>query len=73
MHAVLLDDSRIYKDFDEIYRTESVHTMPLVTYTEPQAETFNLLQKNVSSSYAVKVFILFQFMFYLLIQHVTFL
>ncbi|KAL0901784.1 hypothetical protein ABMA27_006957 [Loxostege sticticalis] len=46
MHAVMLDDNRIYKDFDEIYRTESVHTMPLVTHTQPQAETFNLLQNN---------------------------
>ncbi|CAH0405523.1 unnamed protein product [Chilo suppressalis] len=46
MHAALLDDSRLYKDFDEIYRTESVHTLPLVVHAEPQAETFNLLQKN---------------------------
>ncbi|XP_059048099.1 lipid scramblase CLPTM1L [Achroia grisella] len=46
MHAVLLDDSRLYKDFDEIRHTESVHTLPLVTYTEPQAATFNLLQNN---------------------------
>ncbi|XP_075969955.1 lipid scramblase CLPTM1L [Anticarsia gemmatalis] len=46
MHAVLLDDSRLYKDFDEIIRTESVHTLPLVSHTEPQAATFNLLQKN---------------------------
>lgn len=47
MHAVLLDDKSLYKDFDEIIRTESIHTLPLVTHTEPQAATFNLLQ-NVS-------------------------
>ncbi|KAJ8736534.1 hypothetical protein PYW08_007190 [Mythimna loreyi] len=46
MHAVLLDDGRLYKEFDEIVRTESIHTLPLVTHTEPQAETFNLLQQN---------------------------
>lgn len=48
MHAALLDDLRIYKPFDEIYRTEAIHTLPLVTYIEPRAETFNLLQQNVS-------------------------
>ncbi|KAJ8735387.1 hypothetical protein PYW07_007007 [Mythimna separata] len=46
MHAVLLDDGRLYKEFDEIVRTESIHTLPLVTHTEPQAETFNLLQQK---------------------------
>ncbi|KAF9798108.1 hypothetical protein SFRURICE_016498 [Spodoptera frugiperda] len=46
MHAVLLDDSRLYREFDEIIRTESIHTLPLVTHTEPQAATFNLLQQN---------------------------
>ncbi|CAH0592273.1 unnamed protein product [Chrysodeixis includens] len=46
MHAVLLDESRLYKEFDEIVRTESVHTLPLITHTEPQAATFNLLQNN---------------------------
>ncbi|XP_049875138.1 cleft lip and palate transmembrane protein 1-like protein [Pectinophora gossypiella] len=46
MHAVLLDDSRLYKDFDEIRRSEPVHTLPLVTHIEPQAATFNLLQQN---------------------------
>lgn len=48
MHAALLDDGRLYKGFEDIYRSESIHTIPLVTYTEPQAETFNLLQQNVS-------------------------
>lgn len=48
MHAVLLDENSLYKDFDEIIRTESIHTLPLVTHTEPQAATFNLLQQNVS-------------------------
>ncbi|XP_045447364.1 cleft lip and palate transmembrane protein 1-like protein [Melitaea cinxia] len=46
MHAVLLDENRLYDDFVEIFRTESVHTLPLVTHTEPQAATFNLLQSN---------------------------
>ncbi|CAH2102806.1 unnamed protein product [Euphydryas editha] len=46
MHAVLLDENRLYDDFIEIFRTESVHTLPLVTHTEPQAATFNLLQSN---------------------------
>lgn len=49
MHAALLDDARLYKQFDEIYRTEAIHTLPLVTYTEPRAETYNLLQQNVSN------------------------
>lgn len=48
MHAALLDDARLYKQFDEIYRSEAIHTLPLVTYTEPRAETYNLLQHNVS-------------------------
>lgn len=46
MHAVLLDDNSLYKDFSDISRTESLHTFSLVTYTEPQAATFNLLQQN---------------------------
>ncbi|XP_050343582.1 lipid scramblase CLPTM1L [Nymphalis io] len=46
MHAVLLDEKRLYDDFIDIFRTESVHTLPLVTHTEPQAATFNLLQSN---------------------------
>ncbi|KOB78827.1 putative conserved plasma membrane protein [Operophtera brumata] len=29
MHAALLDDARLYKQFDEIYRTEAIHTLPL--------------------------------------------
>lgn len=48
MHAVLLDESRLYKEFRELYETESMHTLPLVTYVEPQAATFNLLNQNVS-------------------------
>ncbi|KAG6447400.1 hypothetical protein O3G_MSEX004902 [Manduca sexta] len=47
MHAVLLDDSQLYKTFDDIRRTESVHTLPLITHIEPQAATFNLLEHNV--------------------------
>ncbi|CAB3240309.1 unnamed protein product [Arctia plantaginis] len=50
MHAVLLDESSLYKDFDEIIRSESIHTLPLVTHTEPQAATFNLLQQNAESN-----------------------
>ncbi|XP_046961949.1 cleft lip and palate transmembrane protein 1-like protein [Vanessa cardui] len=46
MHAVLLDEKRLYDDFIDIFRTESVHTLPLVTHIEPQAATFNLLQSN---------------------------
>ncbi|KPJ09367.1 Cleft lip and palate transmembrane protein 1-like protein [Papilio machaon] len=46
MHAVLLDESRLYKDFRELHKTESMHTLPLVTYVEPQAATFNLLNHN---------------------------
>ncbi|XP_032529088.1 lipid scramblase CLPTM1L [Danaus plexippus] len=46
MHAVLLDESQLYNDFIDIFRSESVHTLPLVTYTEPQAATFNLLKDN---------------------------
>lgn len=49
MHAALLDDGRLYKPFEDIYRSEAVHTFPLVTYTEPKEEMFNLLQQNVSS------------------------
>ncbi|XP_072945847.1 lipid scramblase CLPTM1L [Epargyreus clarus] len=47
MHAVLLDERRLYDNFEDIFRTEAVHTLPLVTYTEPQAATFNLLQSKV--------------------------
>lgn len=57
MHAVLLDDSRLYKEFDELARTESIHTLPLVTHTEPQAVTFNLLQQNVSYLVFIHFFI----------------
>ncbi|KPI97578.1 PREDICTED: cleft lip and palate transmembrane protein 1-like protein [Papilio xuthus] len=46
MHAVLLDESRLYRDFRELHATESMHTLPLVTYVEPQAATFNLLNHN---------------------------
>lgn len=46
MHAVLLDEDRLYKQFDEILRTETLHTLPLITFIEPQAATFNLLNKN---------------------------
>ncbi|KAM3967657.1 lipid scramblase CLPTM1L [Aphomia sociella] len=50
MHAALLDDNRLYNDFEEIRRRDSVHTLPLVTYTEPQAATFNLLHTNVDEN-----------------------
>lgn len=50
MHVALLDDLRLYKPFDEIYRTEAINTLPLVSYTEPRAETFNLLQQNVCNT-----------------------
>ncbi|XP_013188755.2 lipid scramblase CLPTM1L [Amyelois transitella] len=50
MHAVLLEDSRLYRDFDEIRRVEAVHTLPLVTHIEPQAETFKLLQQKVADT-----------------------
>lgn len=50
MHAVLLDEGRLYKSFDEILRSETMHTLPLITYTEPQAATFNLLNQNVRSN-----------------------
>ncbi|CAH2239482.1 jg21489 [Pararge aegeria aegeria] len=46
MHAVLLDERRLYDDFIDIFRSESVHTLSLITHTEPQAATFNLLQSN---------------------------
>lgn len=49
MHAVLLDDRRLYDDFVDIFRSEAVHTLPLIKHIEPQAETFNLLQSNVSN------------------------
>ncbi|XP_068626231.1 lipid scramblase CLPTM1L isoform X2 [Battus philenor] len=54
MHAVLLDESRLYKDFSELRETESMHTLPIITYVEPQAETFNLLKQNVDSEKSVK-------------------
>ncbi|KAL4716547.1 hypothetical protein ACJJTC_010211 [Scirpophaga incertulas] len=47
MHAVLLDDDGLYKNFEEIYRTEAIHTFPLVFYANPQAATFKLLVENV--------------------------
>lgn len=47
MHAVLLDNDRLYEEFDKLIHTEAVHTLPLVTHIEPQAETFNLLQQQV--------------------------
>lgn len=50
MHAVLVDNNRLYKEFSELRATEYVHTLPLVVHTEPQAETFNLLKQNVSTS-----------------------
>lgn len=59
MHAVLLDENRLYEDFVEIFRTESVHSLPLVTHTEPQAATFNLLQSNVSVTFYI-LFLYFQ-------------
>lgn len=59
MHAVLLDESRLYKEFDEIRRVESVHTLPLVTHIEPQAATFNLLQKNVSKIFLRNLYYFF--------------
>ncbi|CAH0724659.1 unnamed protein product, partial [Brenthis ino] len=46
MHAVLLDENRLYDNFIDIFSTESVHTLPLVTHIEPQAATFNLLQSH---------------------------
>lgn len=46
MHAALVDNNRLYQDFDDILRTESMHTLPLITYIEPQAETYNLLQQS---------------------------
>ncbi|XP_023945323.2 lipid scramblase CLPTM1L [Bicyclus anynana] len=46
MHAVLLDERRLYDDFIDIFRSESVHTLSLITYTEPEAATFNLLQSK---------------------------
>lgn len=49
MHAVLLHDRRLYDDFVDIFRSEAVHTLPLIKHIEPQAETFNLLQSNVSN------------------------
>lgn len=48
MHTILLDDNRLYKDFNELIHTESVHTFSLITHIEPQAETFNLLQHQVN-------------------------
>ncbi|XP_047024508.1 cleft lip and palate transmembrane protein 1-like protein [Helicoverpa zea] len=54
MHAVMLDDGRLYKEYDEIVRTESIHTLPLITHTEPQAETFNLLQQKAEGKAVVK-------------------
>lgn len=55
MHAALVDDSQLYKVFDDIIRTESVHTLPLVTHVEPQAATFNLLQQNVKENQEKKI------------------
>lgn len=48
MHVVLIDDNKLYKDFNEIIHTDSVHTLPLITHVEPQAATYNLLQQDVS-------------------------
>lgn len=48
MHVVMLDDSKLYKSFDEIRQTHPLHTWPLIKFVEPQAATFNLLQHNVS-------------------------
>ncbi|CAF4789300.1 unnamed protein product [Pieris macdunnoughi] len=49
MHAVLLDEKRLYDDFIDIFKTEAVHTLPLVTFMEPQAEMFNLLQAKTET------------------------
>ncbi|XP_041975347.1 cleft lip and palate transmembrane protein 1-like protein [Aricia agestis] len=46
MHAVLLDEKRLYDDFVDIFAKEAVHTLPLVNYLEPQAATFNLLESK---------------------------
>ncbi|XP_004932365.2 cleft lip and palate transmembrane protein 1-like protein [Bombyx mandarina] len=46
MHVVMLDDSKLYKSFDEIRQTHPLHTWPLIKFVEPQAATFNLLQHN---------------------------
>ncbi|CAG4979715.1 unnamed protein product [Parnassius apollo] len=54
MHAVLLDESRLYKEFSELRETEAMHTLPLVTYAEPQAATFNLLKHNIGADERVK-------------------
>ncbi|CAH2050127.1 unnamed protein product, partial [Iphiclides podalirius] len=49
MHAVLLDESRLYRDFTELRETEAMHTLPLVSYVEPQAATFNLLKDDMGN------------------------
>ncbi|XP_045775470.1 cleft lip and palate transmembrane protein 1-like protein [Maniola jurtina] len=54
MHAVLLDERRLYDDFIDIFRSESVHTLSLITHTEPQAATFNLLQSDSKSEKKTK-------------------
>ncbi|VVC95536.1 unnamed protein product, partial [Leptidea sinapis] len=46
MHAVLLDERRLYDDFIDIFRNEAIYTLPLVTYMDQKDETFNLLQGN---------------------------
>ncbi|XP_045492184.1 cleft lip and palate transmembrane protein 1-like protein [Colias croceus] len=54
MHAVLLDENRLYDDFIDIFRQEAVHTLPLITFMEPQAETFNLWQGKDEEEKPVK-------------------
>ncbi|GBP77848.1 Cleft lip and palate transmembrane protein 1-like protein [Eumeta japonica] len=36
----------LLKDVEELRRSESIHTLPLTTYTEPQVATFNLLNQQ---------------------------
>ncbi|CAK1544522.1 unnamed protein product [Leptosia nina] len=56
MHAVLLEEKHLYDNFADIFRREAVQTLPLVTFLEPQAETFNLLKgKEVKKSTTTKI------------------
>lgn len=50
MHVVLVDDKKLYNDFNDIIGSEAVHTLPLITHIEPQAVTYNLLQQDNNES-----------------------
>ncbi|XP_048489377.1 cleft lip and palate transmembrane protein 1-like protein [Plutella xylostella] len=46
LHAMLLDEELLYREFYELRESEAVLTTPLVMFVPPRAATFNLLQQQ---------------------------